>query len=102
MTGGGLELPLTLVRARNFLLALDGKLAGKTHRLIASSLSTSTAPARSCGAGPVVCSRISRYRANAIIGFVCLRVNCPARCLHMCLNVQRTLPTMCASWARHV
>ena len=38
MTGGGLELPLTLVRARNFLLALDGKLAGKTHRLIAIDL----------------------------------------------------------------
>ena len=80
----------------NLLLALDGKLAGKTHRLIVIDLYG--ACLLSWGSA-VVRSRISRYRADAIIGFC---VNYPARRLHIRLKVQRTLPTMWASWARHV
>ena len=34
----GLDLPLALARVRDLLLALDGKPAGKTHRLIAIDL----------------------------------------------------------------
>ena len=32
------ELPLALARVRDLLLALDGKLTGKTHRLTAIDL----------------------------------------------------------------
>ena len=96
----GLELPLALARVRDLLLALDGKLAGKTRRLMAIDLYGACLVLWGCAGG------LQSYlplRADAVIGFVLLRVNYPDRCrLHSRLKVQRTLPTMWASWARHV